>query len=71
LYRVQKTVLQSSEETAELEHKRKAMSSIDKALELLKGPKAVSTVVKSSADWDTFKEKEGIEDEVSKAAKNG
>lgn len=44
---------------------------IDSVLDTLKGPKLVSTVVKSSIDWDNYKEKEGIEEDLSAAAKEG
>ena len=48
-----------------------ALSSLDKALAAIKGPETVSTVAKSSSDWDNFKEKEGLEDELSVAQKEG
>lgn len=60
--------MQSAEEKTEEEKRKSRQSAIDKALEALKGPKAVSTVQKSAVDWDNFKEKEGIADEVSQAA---
>lgn len=44
-------------------------SSLDKVLDLIKGPKAISTVVKSATDWDNYKEKEGIE--LDKTSKDG
>ena len=47
------------------------MSSLDKALAAIKGPESVSTVAKSGADWDNFKEKEGLEDELQVAQKEG
>ena len=48
-----------------------AGSALDQVLDVLKGPKVVSTVAKSSYDWDSFKEKEGLEDELAVAAKEG
>ena len=42
---------------------------IDKVIDDIKGPKAISTVTKSSLDWDNFKEKEGIEDDLATASK--
>lgn len=48
-----------------------AESELDKVLQTLKGPKQINTVTKSSADWDNFKEQEGITDEVAAAAKDG
>lgn len=46
-------------------------SSLDKTLELLKGPKAVSTIAKSSMDWDNYKEENKLEDDLAVAAKDG
>ena len=46
-------------------------SALDKALAAIKGPENVSTVAKSGADWDNFKEKEGLEDELQVAQKEG
>lgn len=46
-------------------------TSLDMVLDTIKGPKGVSTVAKSSMDWENFKEKEGIEDDLTHAAKNG
>ena len=46
-------------------------TALDKALDVLKGPKVVSTVAKSSYDWENFKEKEGIEDDLAVATKEG
>lgn len=37
----------------------------------MKGPKAVSTIAKTSIDWDNYKEQEGIEDDLNTAAKEG
>jgi hypothetical protein len=31
----------------------------------------VSTVTKSAFDWETYKEKEGLEDELASASKDG
>ncbi|CEG37506.1 Uncharacterised protein family UPF0546 [Plasmopara halstedii] len=44
---------------------------LDKVLESLDEPKKVSTMVKTSLDWDKFKEKEGIEDELTHYTKDG
>ena len=46
-------------------------SALDSVLDTMKGPKVVSTVAKSNMDWDTYKEKEGLEDELSAATKDG
>jgi hypothetical protein len=47
------------------------ITALDKALDVIKGPKVVSTVTKSSYDWENFKEKEGIEDDLAVATKEG
>lgn len=44
---------------------------LDRLIETLKGPKAISTVTKSGADWEVYKEKEGIVDEELVGAKDG
>ncbi len=60
-FSVQATVTKkngTNEETA------KPASSIDQALNLIKGPKAINTVSKSSMDWENYKEKEGLQDDL-------
>lgn len=47
------------------------MSALDNVLDTIKGPKNVNTVAKSGLDWDTYKEKEGLEDDLAAAAKEG
>lgn len=42
---------------------------LDRMIEELKGPKTMNTVVKSSSDWDTFKEKQGLHDDLAVASK--
>lgn len=44
---------------------------IYKILEDIKGPQAISTVTKSVHDWENFKEKEGLEDDLAGASKDG
>ncbi|CAI5727380.1 unnamed protein product [Peronospora effusa] len=44
---------------------------LDKVLDALVEPKKVSTIEKSSLDWDKFKEKEGIEEELTQYTKDG
>jgi hypothetical protein len=39
-------------------------STLDQALELIKGPQTINTVAKSSIDWENFKEKEGLQDDL-------
>ena len=68
---IQRSVL-SSEATSKPSAANTApVSSLDKALAAIKGPESVSTVAKSGADWDNFKEKEGLEDELQVAQKEG
>ena len=70
--RVEKTVLLSSSVALSgAAAAAKPASSLDQALDLIKGPKAISTVVKSSTDWDNFKEKEGLNDDLAAASKDG
>jgi len=40
-------------------------------LNAIKGPKAISTVTKSAADWDTYKQDEGLEETLEGAEKKG
>lgn len=44
---------------------------LDQVLASLDGPKKVSTMEKTSIDWDKFKEHEGIEDELKQYTKDG
>ncbi|CAM9420452.1 unnamed protein product [Sphacelaria rigidula] len=44
---------------------------IDSVLAALDGPKSISTVTKSSMDWDTYKAAEGIEGDMDQATKDG
>jgi len=37
----------------------------------LQNPKKITTIEKSSMDWDQFKEKEGIEEELEQYTKDG
>ena len=47
------------------------VSALDCVLDSIKGPKIVSTVAKSGYDWDAYKEKEGLEDDLAAASKEG
>jgi hypothetical protein len=49
----------------------KPSSSLDAVLDTIKGPKVISTVAKSSTDWDTYKEQEGLDDALQNASKDG
>eukprot|EP01038_Epipyxis_sp_PR26KG_P013491 gene13491-18101_t len=46
-------------------------SALDNVLDKIKGPKAVSTIAKSSIEWDNFKDQQGLEDDLAVAAKDG
>jgi hypothetical protein len=37
----------------------------------IKGPQSISTVTKSSLDWEGYKTTEGIEEDVAAASKEG
>jgi hypothetical protein len=50
---------------------RTAEDALDSAVASLSGPKSISTVAKSSYDWDKFKETQQLEDELADAAKDG
>ncbi len=58
-------------QAAEKSKKKGAGGGLDSVLSTIKGPKAVSTVLKSSMDWDVYKEKEGLEEDLQAAAKDG
>lgn len=40
-------------------------------LQEMRGPEAISTVAKSSYDWDSFKAEKGLDDELAQATKDG
>ena len=44
---------------------------LDQVLDILKGPKTVSTITKSSVDWNNFKESSGLESDLANASKEG
>lgn len=67
MWSVHKTVSKTREE----DKAQAQESSIDKVLQTLKGPKQINTVSKSAMDWDNFKEKEGISDEIAAVSKDG
>jgi hypothetical protein len=69
--RVQKTVSLAKDEQIKAAVEKNTESNLDKVLQTLKGPKQISTVGKSAIDWDNYKEKEGITDDVAAAAKDG
>ncbi|CAN0406329.1 unnamed protein product [Phaeothamnion confervicola] len=49
----------------------KPAAAIDRVLQQLDVPKAITTVEKSSVDWENFKEKEGLDEELAKVTKDG
>lgn len=69
MFSVTKTVSGSSAVKNDLNKKKS--SGIDSVLEEMKGPKAVSTIAKTSIDWDNYKEQEGLEDDLNAASKEG
>jgi len=48
-----------------------ARDGLDSVLDDLKGPEKISTIAKTSTDWDGFKEKTGMSEEMEKATANG
>ncbi len=48
-----------------------ASKGIDDVLETIKGPQTISTVAKSAFDWESHKAKEGLDDELQNASKDG
>jgi hypothetical protein len=69
---VERTVKGSSSDgTAQNSKHAAKASALDNVLDTIKGPKTVSTVAKSNFDWETYKEKEGLEDELATATKEG
>ena len=49
----------------------KGANNLDSLLTDLAGPSKVSTIAKTSSDWDTFKDKKGVGEELEKNNKNG
>mmetsp|Transcript_789 Transcript_789/g.2677 ORF Transcript_789/g.2677 Transcript_789/m.2677 type:complete len:218 (-) Transcript_789:35-688(-) len=52
-------------------HAQQPKAGIDAVIDELKGPKAVTAVAKSAYDWDSFKQKEGLEDSLRDASRKG
>lgn len=46
-------------------------NSVDKILEAIQDPKKITTVEKSSYDWDRFKKEKGLDETFEKRAQNG
>jgi hypothetical protein len=71
LRRVKRTVMAGSEEQAAKAAKSGPKGGLDKVLQDIKGTESISTVTKSSYDWDTFKQEKGLEEELAQATKDG
>eukprot|EP00752_Nemacystus_decipiens_P004172 g3815.t1 len=67
---VKRTVTAGSAEHAAAAAAKKK-GGLDNVLAAIDGPKSISTVTKSSMDWDTYKAAEGIEGEMEQATKDG
>ena len=70
-FSVVKTVTSSSHKDSALSTSKKPAGGLDSILETLKGPKVVSTIAKSSNDWENYKEQEGLVDDLTAASKEG
>ena len=74
---VTKTYLAGTREAAEATAREaetarlKSAGGLDAALSAIKGGTSISTVAKSSGDWDTFKEEHDLTDELAQATKDG
>ena len=62
---------EQQQQTKGEQRKDKPKGGIDAVLEGLKGPKTVTAVAKSAYDWDTFKQKKGLEDSLRDASRKG
>ena len=50
---------------------KESARSLDTLVSSISSKKSLSAIDKSSYDWDKFKDKEGIKEEVEKAKENG
>ncbi|CAM9342820.1 unnamed protein product [Chrysoparadoxa australica] len=67
-----KVVEGSAEEAAaKAKESKKKQGGLDGVLAAMNAPKAISTVDKSSMDWDKFKQEEGLEGELALVTKGG
>ena len=57
--------------TRRLEDKANSAGTLDTLVQSLQAKKSISTIDKSSYDWDKFKDAEGIKEEVENAKKDG
>ncbi|CAN0162928.1 unnamed protein product, partial [Laminaria digitata] len=67
---VKRAVTAGSAEHAAVAAKQKK-GGLDNVLAAIDGPKTISTVTKSSMDWETYKTAEGIEGDMQQATKDG
>ncbi|CAM9489055.1 unnamed protein product, partial [Hapterophycus canaliculatus] len=67
---VKRTVTAGSAEHAAVAASQKK-GGLDNVLAAIDGPKSISTVTKSSMDWETYKAAEGIEGDMEQATKDG
>eukprot|EP00624_Nannochloropsis_granulata_P004798 evm.model.NODE_34027_length_26255_cov_24.385527.3 len=49
----------------------KQAGGLEAVLKEMKGPESISTIAKSSTDWDAYKADKGIEEELAQATKDG
>ena len=69
---VSRTIDKSSKEANQIGLEKLPQSNLDKIVDELKNnKKTINTVVKSSYDWDKFKNEKGIGEELEKYAKDG
>eukprot|EP01029_Cantina_marsupialis_P020732 TRINITY_DN487_c1_g1_i1.p1 TRINITY_DN487_c1_g1~~TRINITY_DN487_c1_g1_i1.p1 ORF type:complete len:236 (+),score=72.53 TRINITY_DN487_c1_g1_i1:130-837(+) len=54
-----------------MEQRRQPKDELGAVLQTIKGTKAISTVTKTSMDWDHYKKEQGIEEELDEAIKDG
>jgi len=70
---IQTSVKQDSKEARnmKMKEKKKTGTNLDALMDKITNAKSISTVDKSRKDWTEFKQKEGIEDDLKNAAKDG
>ena len=69
-HRIERTVTGAESSNSQKMEKSKA-SALDNVLDTIKGPKTVNMVAKSGYDWDAYKEREGLEENLAVASKEG
>jgi len=68
---VSKLVDKGSSEAAASQARKRGENALDMLVSGLKGKKGITTVEKSSYDWENFKEAKGLEEELKDATKDG